>query len=297
MNIKKLVNGVSYGFKTFGLRKKLPYLLGIVITDKCNLNCFYCESKNSGRYHFSYADAKQAIFDAYKRGHRALYFTGGEPMIWEDNGIGLETLIEYARELGFFDVFVFTNGTMPLNISECSYIVTIDGPKEIHNKIRGGTYDLVIENVRNAVSKAVFASITFSKANLNCMADYIREMRALGIFKGISFNLLTHCPEIVEKHGISANEKEQLLDGIWELKTIGYPIVLSRAAYLALRNNKWKRPIPQIELCTNEKIFTCCRDVGNPAICDNCGYVNCVEVSQILALKPSAIRQALRMLS
>jgi hypothetical protein len=86
-----------------------------------------------------------------------------------------------------------------------------------------------------------------------------------------------------------------LLDRIWALKQQGYPIVLSRAAYRALRNNDWARPIPQIELGTRDRVFTCCRDVDNKEICRNCGYANCVEVSQILAFKPSALLQVMRM--
>ncbi|MBU3947431.1 MAG: radical SAM protein [Proteobacteria bacterium] len=294
--INKLLSWFSYSFKTFILRKELPYLFGIVITDKCNLNCFYCESKNSGRYHFSFEQAKDTINSAYQRGHRSLYFTGGEPMIWEDKGHTLDELIQYARKVGFLEVFIFTNGTIPLSIKQCNYIVTVDGPKSIHDQIRNNSYALVLKNVENAVTKAVFVSITFSKANFRYLDQFVKEVTGTKLFRGISFNLLTHWPEIVEEHGVSPEERKHLLDKIWELKKKGYPIVLSKAAYKGLRNNDWKRPIPQIELGTKDNIFTCCRDVGNPAICENCGYANCVEVSQILALKPSAMWQVIRML-
>lgn len=267
----------------------------MVITDKCNLNCFYCESKNSGKYHFSYNHAKKTMLEAYQRGHRSLYFTGGEPMVWEDEGHNLDELVRFAREIGFHDVFIFTNGTKPLTIKECNYIVTIDGPKDVHNHIRNNSYDLVLENVKNAVTEAVFASITFSKANVQHLNRFVQEVTGTHLFRGISFNLLTHWPEIVEKHGISVAERKDLLDNIWQLKKNGYPIVLSYAAYRALRNNDWKRPIPQIELGTKDKIFKCCRDVDNIAICEQCGYANCVEVSQILAFKPSAMWQIVRM--
>ena len=274
---------------------ELPYLFGLVITDKCNLNCFYCESKNSGRYHFSFDQAKDTIENAYGRGHRSLYFTGGEPMIWEDNGHKLDGLIKYARKVGFLEVFIFTNGTIPLAIEQCNYIVTIDGPKDIHNQIRDNSYDLVLKNVENAVTNAVFASITFSKANFRYLDQFVKEVTETKLFRSISFNLLTHWPEIVEEYGVSLEERKLLLDNIWSLKRRGYPIVLSRAAYKALRNNDWKRPILQIELGTKDRIFTCCRDVDNPTVCENCGYANCVEVSQILALKPSAMWQVVHM--
>ena len=83
--------------------------------------------------------------------------------------------------------------------------------------------------------------------------------------------------------------------GVKEKGDKGYLIVLSKGAYKALRNNDWKRPIPQIELGTKDRIFTCCRDIDNPSVCENCGYANCVEVSQILALKPSAMWQVIKM--
>ena len=293
----KILNRFSYAFKTFVLRKKNPYLFGIVITDRCNLNCFYCESKNAGKIHFTFDHASHALCDAYERGHRSLYFTGGEPMLWADGEHGLRELATYARELGFFDVFIFTNGTLPLDIEQCNYIVTIDGPRETHNRIRDGSYDLIVENVKNAVTKAVFASITFSKENVRYLEQFANEISELNLFRGISFNLLTHWPEIVEKYGLSHIERIGLLDRIWQLKRKGYPIVLSKAAYTALRKNNWKRPIPQIELGMPDRVFTCCRDIDNPSICENCGYVNCVEVSQILALKPSAMLQVLKMIN
>jgi sulfatase maturation enzyme AslB (radical SAM superfamily) len=290
----KFLSWVLYGFKTFVLSKELPYLFGLVITDKCNLNCFYCESKNSGKYHFTSGHAKNTIENAYQRGHRSLYFTGGEPMIWEDSGHTLDELIQYARKIGFLEVFIFTNGTIPLTIKHCNYIVTVDGPKNIHNQIRKNTYDQILQNVEGAVTKAVFASITFSKSNYLYLNQFVKEVTETKLFRGISFNLLTHWPEIVKEHGVSQDERKQLLDNIWALKKKGYPIVLSKAAYKALRNNDWKRPIPQIELGTKDRIFTCCRDIDNPTVCENCGYANCVEVSQILDLKPSAMWQVVK---
>lgn len=293
--MNRLVNRLTYGFETFILRRERPYLFGLVINDECNLDCYYCESKNSGLYDFTAEGAVAALRDAYQRGHRSLYFTGGEPMLWADGGLTLADLVEFARELGFFDVFIFTNGTLPLEIEDCNYIVTVDGTAETHNEIRGDSYDLVMENVRSSVTGSVFASITITRSNSHCLEEFVREITALGLFRGISFNLLTHWPEVVEKEGIVGEERVRLLDRIWRLKKEGYPIVLSRAAYLALRRNDWKRPIKQIELGTRDRVFTCCRDVDNPEVCADCGYANCVEVSQILALRPSAMLQVLRM--
>jgi sulfatase maturation enzyme AslB (radical SAM superfamily) len=291
----RLVSGIGYGLSTVVFRRKRPYLLGFVITDRCNLSCFYCESKNRGRIHFSYGAALAALRAGFARGNRSLYFTGGEPMIWSDGDRDLSSLVLAAREIGFHDVFVFTNGTRPLGIAGCKYIVTLDGPRDLHNVLRAGTYDLVIENSRNAATSSVFASMTISRANVDQIESFVRDTTSLGIFRGISFNLLTHGPEIVAQHGVSGERRREALDQIWRLKRQGFPIVLSRAAYRATRANDWPRPIPQIELVTTDRVYTCCRDVGNPSVCENCGYLNCVEVSQLLALRPSAIWQVLQL--
>jgi Fe-coproporphyrin III synthase len=279
-------------FDTFILHRHRPFLLGMVITDRCNLGCYYCESKNEGRIHFSYAEATRTLADAYARGHRTLYFTGGEPLIWRDGKMRLGDIVRFARERGFFDIFVFTNGTLPLDVEGCSYIVTIDGPREAHDVVRSGTYDTVLRNVRGAASRNIFASMTFTRDNVQHVDAFVRSVVDTGLFRGVSFNLLTHWPEIVARHGLDRDQRARLLDRLWDLKRQGFPIVLSRAAYQAMRDNDWIRPIPQIELATNERVYTCCRDVDHPEICAACGYSNCVEVSQMLALRPSAIWQA-----
>lgn len=216
-------------------------------------------------------------------------------MIWEDANHRLDELVWFSRKIGFTEVFIFTNGTIPLAIEQCNYIVTIDGPRDVHNQIRNNTYDMILDNVGGAVTNAVFASITFSKSNYLYLDQFVKEITETRLFRGISFNLLTHWPAIIEEHGVSKDEKEELLDKIWALKKRGYPVVLSKAAYKALKNNDWKRPLPQIELGTRDRVFTCCRDVDNPEVCRNCGYANCVEVSQILAFKPSAMWQVIKM--
>ncbi len=293
---RKVLSWLGYGFRTVVLRQQLPYLFGIEVSDRCNLNCFYCEGKNKGRYYYGYGHAQQELRDAYGRGHRLLYFTGGEPTIWEDGDRRLGDLVLYARELGFHDIFIYTNGTMPLDIRGCKYIVTIDGPRAVHNRIRSDSYDLIMQNVEDAVTNAVYASITITKANVQHLESYVKEISATGLFRGIAFNLLTHWPDIVARYGLSGTERESCLDRVWALKQQGYPIRLSAAAYKALRSNSWKRPLPQVELGLSDKIHTCCRDNGNKEVCDNCGYVNSVEISQILALKPSAIREAISLL-
>ena len=280
---------LKYAFQTFLLKQEKPFLFAMMLTDSCNLDCCYCVVSNSGRFFFTAEQAFSSIEDAYRRGHRVLYFTGGEPTLWESNGYKLEDLVSFALGTGFLEVFVFTNGLLPLDIESCHYIVTVDGPKKIHDQIRNNSYDQVIKNVQHSKAKSVVASMTLTKLNVVFMEDFVKQVSSLNTFNEVTFNFLTRNPEAMKDDGLFGIEKIQALDKIWELKQLGYPISLSKAAYKAFRSDTWKRPIKQIELATQDKIYTCCRQGGDPEVCDNCGYLGCAEVSQVLAFKPSAI--------
>ncbi|MBN2311246.1 MAG: radical SAM protein [Candidatus Hydrogenedentes bacterium] len=291
--LKRFRSYVSFAADTFLFRRVRPYLMTLVINDKCNLDCFYCASKNTGRYDLDRAQVWAVLSAAYGRGHRALVITGGEPMLWCSDGAAIGDVLSYARELGFVDIAVFTNGTFPLDAESVTFIVSIDGTREAHNAIRANTYDAILEHVREA-NAPVVASITLSKASAEDLEDAIHEIAATGLFSRITFNLLTHNPDIVAKYGLTGNERLDVLDRLWRLKRQGYPIVLSKAAYRALRANDWKRPIRQIELYAGQRLFTCCRDVVNPDICRNCGYSGCVEIAQALRGRPSAIVELMK---
>ncbi|MDJ0810821.1 MAG: radical SAM protein [Desulfobacterales bacterium] len=291
--LNRYLGYIAFAFATFVLRRKNPYLFILVINDKCNLDCFYCSSKNTGKYDLGYTSVRSALSAAYGRGCRALVITGGEPMMWRDRHRAIHDAVAYAKRLGFHDIALFTNGTHPLDIADITFIVTIDGTKEIHDAIRGRTYDAILANVEKSKSP-VIASITLSKTNADTVEKAIREIDRLGGFAGITFNLLTHNPDVVARHGLLGKERHHMLDRMWALKRQGYPIILSRAAYRALKSNNWRRPIAQIALKAGNRIFTCCRDVDNPDICRNCGYSSCAEISQALACKPSAIYQLLK---
>lgn len=272
---------LGFAFRSVVLRDKSPFLLVLMINDRCNLSCFYCEGKNTGRYELAYSQAAKILAEGYSRGHRALVLTGGEPFLWSSEGQTLPDVVAESRRIGFLNIAIFTNGTHPLCIPGCTYIVTIDGTREVHNQIRAGTYDLILQHVSQAQGP-VMASITLSQANAPHLEGMVQEITSTGLFRGITFNLLTHWPEMVAAHGLLGDQRKEVLDRLWRLKKQGFPVILSRAAYHGLRENNWKRPIHQIELATRDRVFTCCRDVIHPEVCETCGYSSCVEMSQAL---------------
>ena len=286
--LKRFASYAQMATVTLLLRRKRPYLFVLLINDTCNLNCFYCTSKNTGWFNMDAAIVGASLAAAYQRGHRALAITGGEPTLWRSGVMTIADVVAEARRVGFLDVSMFTNGTMPLRCGASLYFVSVDGTRDLHNTIRGGSYDEMLAHVRQADARAI-ASITVTRANAASLEETIKSIADTGAFSAITFNLLTHNPEVVRKHGFTGPDRTAVLDRLWALRQQGYPLILSRAGYRALRTNKWKRPIRQIELGTKDRVFTCCRDVDNPAVCGNCGYAGCVEMAQAIAGHPSAL--------
>ena len=127
--------------ETFVLHRDRRYLFVLLINDTCNLNCFYCTSKNTGCFNMDAATVHNSLSAAYRRGHRALAITGGEPTLWRDDSMTVADVVDEARRLGFLDVSMFTNGTMPLRCGVSVYFVSVDGTREVHNAFRGGSYN------------------------------------------------------------------------------------------------------------------------------------------------------------
>ncbi len=130
-------------------------------------------------------------------------------MIWQSDGAYIHYIVSHARKLGFRDVALFTNGTHPLDIPCITFIVTVDGARDAHNAIRTDAYDTILTHVKEAKTK-VTASITLSKTNAEAMEAALKEITETHLFNGITFNLLTHNPDIVARHGFIGGERQPL---------------------------------------------------------------------------------------
>lgn len=158
------------------LERRVSKIL-LQLTQRCNLRCRYCvysEEKNFGtRSHsnkdMSYETAKKAV-DFYMEHsvdceEKAIGFYGGEPLL--QFGL-IKKIIAYCNDVfrGHKIIYsITTNGTlltdeiMDFLVKNQVYItVSLDGPKEIHDKNRrfvndAGTYDAVIRNLEKLKHK------------------------------------------------------------------------------------------------------------------------------------------------
>lgn len=146
------------------------------LTGKCNLRCKYCiyndeyiYNRNFNRNDMTKDIAKRAIdylFSHSKNSKKkAVTFYGGEPLI---NFELLKWSIEYALKIFKGDVFFSLTTNLTLitpkiakylgTVPNLTIVLSIDGPKEIHNKCRvyhdeKGSYDDAIRGLKLLVNE------------------------------------------------------------------------------------------------------------------------------------------------
>ncbi|MEK9130102.1 MAG: radical SAM protein, partial [Patescibacteria group bacterium] len=296
--IKYLFYAINYLLKTKILRKEIPFIGGIVINEKCNLHCKQCDVANRNIPDLSYEDIKKGLQIFYDKGIRSVFIEGGEPSLWRDGYYKLEDVVKVARKIGFYLVSIYTNGTFPINVSTDSVFVSIDGLKETTNDLRGNginIYDRIIKNIKESSHPNIIINYTINSRNESEIEAFCKEISKIERIKGIFFYF--HTPYFrFDELFLNLEKKRQIIKRILNLKKKGYKIFNSSACLKGVYKDNWIRPSKICYVYADNKLYQCCRALGNKDACKNCGYLGYSEIIYILKLKPSAIISALNYL-
>jgi len=257
----------------------------IILTDRCNLACLHCVVSNLTAEIYSYDQIRSGMQRMYGQGVRILLLYGGEPFLWQDQGKTLRDLVREAKQMGYLLVNVVTNGTYPLELPEADMIlVSIDGSRISHNQIRGDTYDLILENIKQADSDKICLYMAINQLNQSDIEAVCTLTVSMANVKAISFNF--HTPYPGTGHlALSRVEKQACCEQIIKLMDAGYPILNLRHALPSIAANTFPTPCYQCVIMEKDQQWICgrCRDV--PGLCDVCGYFFAAEFSLLFRPK------------
>lgn len=297
--MKNKLNYLLYGFNylvsTRILGKEIPFIGGLVLNEKCNLKCTHCKVSNRDIPDLSYSDAEKGLRAFYGKGIRSVFIEGGEPFLWRDGAHQLEDVVTLARKIGFRVVSIYTNGTFPIKSSADTVFVSLDGLRETNNMLRNDSYDRATNNITNSIHKNIIINFTINKKNMHEIEPFCDEMKKIKQIKGVFFYF--HTPYYgIDDLLVSFEEKQSTINKILELKRRGYRIFNSKACLKSVYNDTWERPSKLCYVYADNKLYQCCRAIGNDEVCSNCGYLGYPEIIHILALRPSAILESLHYL-
>ncbi|MBN1580195.1 MAG: radical SAM protein [Anaerolineae bacterium] len=178
-----------------------PQSISFTITNRCNLRCQMCgQWSHEGYMHdrkerleqeMALADWKRLVDELAAHHVPSLLLRGGEPFLFP----GIVELLEYINSKGIF-IAIDTNGTMLeryaadiLRIGKIHLTVSVDGPPDIHDQVRGvaGTFKrlqkglAVLQELERGSEHTISRSICFtisrySYLGLGAMPDVARSL-------------------------------------------------------------------------------------------------------------------------
>ena len=191
MKTGQLIPKILTGFIKFKAKKSAPLFASYNVTGRCNMRCVFCDWWKNDIPELSTKRALEVIDAVCGLGVPFFDLSGGEPLLRKD----LIVLAERVAAHGCL-VSMNTNGTLldENRVAEIAnvfdmVVVSLDGPKEVHDKIRGvpGTYEKAIKAVEllkaNDIKVGVNSVVT--PWNIDVLPKFIEELRSLVDFTQI----------------------------------------------------------------------------------------------------------------
>ena len=230
----------------------------------------------------------------YAEGVRILFFYGGEPFLWRNQGHTLRDLVIEAKQIGFLLVNVVTNGTLQVDLPEADLVmVSLDGGKEKHNEIRGDSYDRIIANIEKASRGNVCLYMAINQINKGEIRAVCETAAHTKNVQAVSFNFHTPYPG-TERLKLSRTEKQACADQIVQLIDAGYPILNLKSALPYIVNNTFPTPCYQCIVVENGDKWVCGRCIDIEGLCAECGFFFAAEFSLLFKGNVKVIWDLLR---
>ncbi len=169
--------------------QKFPAAM-VNITNKCTLRCQHCfvfrEANPSSIQNEMDTDTMlEKLADLQKRHEiETMLWMGGEPLLRPDvlrDGVKI-----------FANNHITTNGTIDLiELPGCIYVISLDGPPEYNDAIRGkGTYEKVMQTLNKVSEKfgsTIMCQCVVTKKNENMLEELVELLRPTR-FEGMTFS-------------------------------------------------------------------------------------------------------------
>lgn len=161
------------------------------VTNKCNLNCLYCQAHSQSselEYSMDKDTGRKVIDFALQSPNKSLTFEfqGGEPLL---NFDVIKDMIDYSKAVNVDKSIEYTIVTNLLNMTEdkLQYLIdnevhictSLDGPKIVHDNNRPccngkGSYDLVVSKIKEFKSRGI--NINAIQTTTNVSLKYPKEI-------------------------------------------------------------------------------------------------------------------------
>lgn len=237
--MKKYITYVKEIIKGHITHKRIPILITLCVTNKCNLRCIYCYAEYYERNYreFTTQEILNLIDELVSMGTKYISINGGESLLRADIG----TIVDKIKEKNIL-CHMSTNGLLiKKNISVVKKIdslaISIDGIKESNDINRGkGVYDKIIEAFEclNENHIKFHAHTVLTKNNKNAI-DEIMLLADKYKFRA-QFSPLRIEDSPAKNINLNDEELKEITKKILRYKKSGFPVLFSTEACENLLN-------------------------------------------------------------
>lgn len=148
--------------------------LRISITNRCNINCFYCHHDGilPQKYEMTAQEIERIAIIAKKIGIKKIRLSGGEPLIRDD----VIDIVKRISSIGFQDVSLTTNGTLLEEHAQSLKDAGLNRVNVSFDTLKPETYRFITKSnyinwVKSGIKKAVDVGLYPVKVNMVVMQD------------------------------------------------------------------------------------------------------------------------------
>lgn len=237
MNTREFLQLAKF-FGALALKERLfpalhvrPLVAELFLTDNCNLRCVSCACwRETTLGELDTEEWKDVLRQLVELPIYKVNFTGGEPLIRRD----AVDIMRFARDIGIRQIHLNTNAIRltPVKLDEVleagvrSFNISVDGPKPVHDRIRGraGAFDRTVAHLRNAIAKRdkyklkIRMNFTVMRDNVLSLPDVAALAQKLNVH--LYLNLVTdrtflfRHPEVSEQSNLSRDDLTAALERI-----------------------------------------------------------------------------------
>lgn len=232
-----------------GLLKGLcPTSLSVDVTNLCNLRCKHCFWDSYDAYltagtSENIIDKTKLVLDKFPSITNITWY-GGEPLI---NNKTL-ALVKEGVKLKKNNL-VITNGTMPIPAwyENVHFAVSIDGTREIHDKIRGkGIYDKIKHNILVALEYNIPIAFLYciNAINIDCIPDFLKEW-AYTKHIGIVFTMYAPLKGKPDELTINNTQREKVVSILVKMKDTYGEAICNTELMIELIKSKYNKELAE----------------------------------------------------
>jgi MoaA/NifB/PqqE/SkfB family radical SAM enzyme len=276
-----------FGLDFAVLRRDRPFVLGLAVTDRCNLRCRHCRVWRARGRHMPLAKIEATLRRFHARGSRLLYLEGGEPLLWHDGDLRLGDVIDLARRVGYLRVHVYTNGTLSIDAPADFVWISADGLWETNKALRGSDLDQVLDQARRCRRRKamIFTVNTVNREDIRPFLELVS-----GALPGIPVMFNLHTPYYGrDELFLDPDIRDDVVNDLLDCKAAGLPVMNSRPGLECLRPGHGSGPRGLWYVADSEGEYRCCRALGDPQVCGQCGYAACEEILLARDFDPRAL--------